>query len=266
VEALATKILTAAEPAIESLFKAMSGFLQDHQGDITKGINELSAWATGGGPKAIITAMRSFADQVVDATKYIHDALHPVSTIGKGLGALGDLAHESNQRGYQAQQVAQEKADAEKKYGLPAGLLDATKVPLGPGSSNAFASILADEHAKIGGNAKDPDWYLAVQALQQRVNAMHAAEGGQLQQVPGPNPNALKATQGASGSPAARATAAKADANPPTAANSPGGVTNNVTGDIFVQTQAKDANGVAGAINGALQRKLTVSQSDGALS
>lgn len=267
VVALATKILTAAEPAIESLFNAMGGFLQKNQGKVTAGINDLAAWAQGPGPKNIISAVTSFAQSVVDATKYINAAVHPISTTGKGLAAVGDYAALKNQGRSRDEQVLQEVGAAEKKYGLPAGLLAKTgngPDQIGLGSADPLAAILAQQHAALGGDKADPDWYKTVQAINARIHATAAPAT----EVPGasPNPNALKATVGASGSPGARATAAQAAGVPTASTDGPASITNNVTGDIFVQTQAKDATGVAGGINGALQRKLTVSQSDGALS
>lgn len=261
VEAVATKILTAVEPALEGLATAFSNFLAKNQGKISQGIDDLAAWATGDGPKRVITAMTDFAQQVVDATGTIHRALHPLDNAAQGLGAVGDLAHESNQRGVQYGKIQSEIASAEKSHGLPAGLLAKTgngPDKLGLGSANALAAIMAEQHAALGGDKADPDWTKTVAAINARVRA-GAAPATQV--APAPNPTALKATQGAGASPGARATVTQAGGTP-TAAN---GSTVTI-GDIFIQTQAKDANGIAGSIDGALQRKLTVSQADGALS
>lgn len=263
VEAVATKILTAVEPALEGLANAISGFLQKNQGKITTGINDLAAWAQGPGPGQVISAVMAFAQSVVDATKYINDAVHPFRTVGRGIAGAFGGAVDANKLDNQEAQVAREKEAATAKYGLPKDFWKRDNTPLGPGSADAYASIIAQQHAALGGDKGDPTWDKSYAALAARNKALSQP----VTQVPGasPNPTALKAATGAVGSPAARSTAAQAASGPPTAANL-GGVTNNVTGDIFVQTQAKDANGVAAGINGALQRKLTVTQADGALS
>lgn len=261
VVALATKILTAVEPAIERLFNAFSGFLSKNQGKIAAGIDDVAAWAQGDGPKQVIAAIMQFAQAVVDATKYINDAVHPFRTTGRGISAGFAGAVDANKLDSQESDVKSQIAAAEKAHGLPAGLLEKTGngvTKLGRGSADPLAAIMAEQHAALGGDKADPDWTKTVAAINARVRA----GGGPATQVaPAPNPNALKATQGAGASPAARATASQAS-GPPTAAN---GSTVTI-GDIFIQTQARDANGIAGSIDGALQRKLTASQADGALS
>ncbi|HTC52005.1 MAG TPA: hypothetical protein VK700_08730 [Steroidobacteraceae bacterium] len=265
VEAWATKILTAVEPAIEGLFNAISTFLTGHQGGIGNGINDIAAWVASDGPKRAITALTEFAQAVADVFRFIDDFLHPVATTEKIVGGLGDLARLHNSGRARDQTVLREISAAEHKYHLPTGLIAKTgngPDQLGPGSADPLAAILAQQHAALGGDKADPDWYKTVQAINARVKATAAPAT----QVPGasPNPDALKAHTGAIATPLAGLP--KKDApGTTTASKKPVGMVNNVTGDIFVQSQATDPNSLAGGINGALQRKLTVSQADGAL-
>lgn len=258
VVALATKILTAVEPAIERLFNAFSGFLSKNQGKIAAGIDDVAAWAQGDGPKQVISAIMQFAQAVVDATKYINDAVHPFRTVGRGIAAGFSGAVDSNKLDSQESQVAREKEAATAKYGLPKDFWNRDKTPLAPGSADPYAAIAAEQHKALGGDAADPTYDKTYAALSARGRALSSPN---TRVVPTPSPSALKATQGAGASPGARATV-QAAGGTPTAAN---GSTVTI-GDIFIQTQARDANGIAGSIDGALQRKLTVSQADGALS
>jgi hypothetical protein len=265
VEAWATKILTAVEPAIEGLFNAISTFLTGHQGDVSNGVTSIAAWVASDGPLRVIQALRDFAEAVVTVFRFVDAATHPATTAKKILGGIGEIAHLSNQRDARDRQVLQEISAAETKYGLPAGLIAKTgngPDQLGPGSADPLAAILAQQHAQLGGDKADPDWYKTVQAINARVKAPAVPAT-----VPGasPNPDALKAAQGASLSPLVAPQPKDAVGAPTASTVGTGSIINTVTGDIFVKTQAADAGGIAGAINRALGQKVAVSQVDGAL-
>jgi hypothetical protein len=166
------------------------------------------------------------------------------------LSGLGDIAHEYNQQGYRAQ----EEYDAETKYGIPHGVLAGSILPLPahsqPGQAEQIAKRLSDLHAD-----DDPDWGAAVDELRNQFGITNV----------GPILDAGKANTGADSSPKARAIAA----SKPTAFNSssPGaGQTSVRIDELNVYSAAQDATGIAGDLDNALQRKLTVSLADGALS
>lgn len=254
IEAELRQVLTAISPALQKLFRGIGDFIAQHTGDITAGIKELLGWFSGPGPQNFVDGMTYAAQAVWDFAKAVvagKDVIqHPLKNTGKFLGGLGELAHYSNER----TAAAQEEYDAEEKYGIPHGTLAGSILPLPahsmPGQAEQIAKRLKEAHAD-----DDSDWGAAVDELRDQFNMSNV----------GPITEAAQANQGAASSPKARAIAA----SKPTAFNdsSPGGGSTSVRIDeLNVYSAAKDATGIAGDLDNALQRKLTVSLADGALS
>lgn len=251
VEAWAAKILTAVEPAIEGLFNAMAGFLTGHQQDASGGINYIAAWVQGPGPQHLIDALTDFADTVVEVIQFI-------KAVKRFLHHPGTVTWEWIKGGIKTDRDrAAEKAEIAN--GLPAFLLSDTRLPADIDPAHE-AKDLVVAHQQVGGDARDPTWGKTIRFF---LSHAHYDDTGAVLGA-APNPDALKAQTGAIATPLA-GLPKKDDPGTPTASKKPVGMVNNITGDIFVQSQATDPNSVAGGMNGALQRKLTVSQSDGAL-
>lgn len=257
IEAIARQVLTAIEPALEHLFKGIGDFLQKHTGDISKGIQEFLGWFSGDGPRYFIEAITAAADAAWKFAKAANggkDVLrHPIATTGKLLGAFGQMAHNANQDA----RVALEEQAAEKKFGLPAGFLSSAGVPAHntPGMAEQIAERLGEIRSQEVAE-DDPDWLNALDTLNQQFQNASIA----------PNPDAANAALGAGSSPSARATAAGVGYTPTnTGVLKSSGVHFSID-ELNVVTQATDANGIAGGIVGALERKATVTFADGALS
>lgn len=252
VEAELRKVLTAIEPALNKLFRGIGDFIAKNSADISKGINTLLAWASGDGPQLLVNGLTAAAQAVWDFAKAVgagRDVIfHPGKAAGSFLSGLGELAHYSNDR----QGIAQEAYAAEEKFKIPHGTLDDPLLPSHglPGVPTQIAERLAKYHAANGGDKGDPDWGLAIDALR--------ADFG----ITNSEPNAAQAVQGSAPSPRAQSTIA----SKPTAFNQTGGSTSVAIDSMNVYTQATDANGIARDIGGALNRKLTASLADGALS
>lgn len=252
VEAELRKILTAIEPALNKLFRGIGDFIAEHSKDITQGLQVLFAWASGDGPQllvnGLIAATKALWDFVGTAVKAVDFWKHPVSSNFKAFSGLGELAHYANDR----TGIAQEEYAAETKFGIPHGTLSNDLLPKHslPGVGTQIAERLARAHAAAGGDKGDPDWSAAIDAVRADFSMANS------------DPTAAQAAQGASPSPRAQATIA----SKPTAFNQTSGSTSVGIDTMNVYTQATDANGIARDIGGALNRKLTASLVDGALS
>lgn len=254
IEAELRQVLTAISPALQKLFRGIGDFIAAHSKDITQGFKDLLGWFSGPGPQNFVDGMTYAAQAVWDFAKAVvagKDVIqHPLKNTGKFFSGIGELAHYSNER----TAAAQEEFDAETKYGIPHGTLAGSILPLPahslPGQAEQIAERLKAVHAD-----DDPDWGAAVDELRDQFGISNV----------GPIVDADKANAGAGSSPKARALAG----GKPTAFNesSPGGGSTSVRIDeLNVYSAAKDATGIAGDLNNSLQRKLTVSLADGALS
>lgn len=253
IEAELRQVLTAISPALQKLFRGIGDFIAQHTGDITAGIKDLLSWFSGPGPQHFVDGMTYAAQAVWDFAKAVvagrEVIKHPFSSSGKVLSGLGDAAVWANDRTL----AAKEEFDAETKYNIPHGTLAGSILPLPahnlPGQAEQIASKLSELHAD-----DDPDWGAAVDELRDQFNMINTA----------PIMDATKAVQGADSSPKARSIAA----SKPTAMNTAGGAssTNVRIDELNVYSASQDATGIAHDLDNALQRKLTVSLVDGALS
>lgn len=261
MRALATQILTAVSPAIQRLFNTFGNWLSKHQGDFEKGITGLAEWAQGPGPGKIIDALTSFGDTVVSVAEFIGKAL--------GIHKLTDQELIGNEK----PMFSGEFTRAEKKYGLPQGLLSNPDLRGSTMDLDMRSDALSVLHGEAGGDKGDPNWLKAVASFKKQYTDPSLIKKGLWERQtdwvhtwvdPLLAPDATQATQGAGPSPRAQSTIAGAK---PTASNLGGAGGSSVHIDnINVNTQATDADGVARDIDGALNRKLTVTQADGALS
>ncbi len=257
VEAELRKVLTAISPALQKLFKGIGDFIAQHSKDITEGIQTLLSWFSGPGPQNLIDGLVTAANAVWDFAKAVvagRDAVaHPLKNTGRVLSGLGEIAHYHNERGA----IEGEEYEAATKYNIPVSVMRDPMLPAhgAPGQAAMIAQYLVKEHQDAGGDKGDPDWGLAIDSLRAKFGTTNTE----------PIPDAAQAAAGAASSPKARAIVG----SKPTAFNesSPGAGSNSVRIDeLNVYSASQDATGIASDIGNALQRKLTVSFADGALS
>jgi len=257
MRALTTQILTAVSPAIQHLFNAFGNWLSKHQGDFEGGINKLAEWATGDGPGKIIDAMTSIGDAAISAAEFLNKML------GRSAPTKEELLGNEKPMFYGAFSAA------EKKYGLPSGLLDNPDLRGSTLDLDQRSDALSVLHDQAGGDKGDPDWKKAVAAFKQQYTDPSLIKKGLWERqmdwfksLGSGNPDASKAAAGAAPSPGAQ----QALAGKPIADTGSRGNTTVTIDKVNVYTQATDANGIASDIGGALNRKLTVTYADGALS
>lgn len=256
IEAIGRQVLTAIEPALEHLFKGIGDFLQKHTGDISQGIQTFLGWFSGDGPQHFIDAITAAAEAALNFAKAASggkDVIrHPLNTAGKLLGAFGEAAHNANQ----SARISGEEQDAEKKYGLPAGFLSSAGVPAhnSPGMAEQIAQRLGEIRSQEVAE-DDPNWLQALDTLNQQFQNASLA----------PDPDAAQAVNGADSSPGARAVIAGGKPTADTGSRGGAGGVSLSIDTLNVNTQADDADGIAGAITGAMNRKLSVTFADRAL-
>lgn len=260
MRALATQILTAVSPAVQKLLLAFGNFATKHQKDIDQGVQTIADWATGPGPGEFIEAITQMADAAVDTAKQLHDVadgvLHPLRSVGKLIGAGYDNAHTAAINSRTEFDTDAEARAAEKKYGLPKGILDWVGMPShqARGVSDPLAQQLKKQHDDSGGDAKDPNWFRTANDFNKAFRAA--------QDIP-PAADATKANQGAGASPrAAGAISGATPSGPPTGRNQ----VSVTLGDIYVTSGATNASELADNLAMQLQRKLTTTLADTALS
>jgi len=255
IEAEMRQILTTVSPALQKAFRGLGDWLNKHQAEFTQGIQNLLGWFSGPGPQQVVDGLVAIGDAAVAVSKFLIGLIHPFSSgaiAGKesGLFSDSDLGKWLQAKGDKAEFGIRQNR-AERAEGIPEGILSYHKLPQDV-APEQLAHDLKMIHSKLGGDQGDPGWNKTVEYFNSHVSY-------------GPIPDADKANAGAGASPKARALAG----GKPTAFNesSPGGGSTSVRIDeLNVYSAAQDATGIAGDLDNALQRKLTVSLADGALS
>lgn len=268
IEAVARQVLTEITPALEKLFRGIGDFIQKHTKDISKGIEDLLGWFAGDGPQKVVDALVALGDAAMTVAETLGYIRHPtkavndiVSATTSPTGFMGSefgkwLHNATADAGYSLKQMKAERANH-----LPEGLLSYHGLPQDV-DPNQLASDLAKIHAKQGGDKGDPEWRKSIDWFNQHVKYATPQLWDKNFDWLGANPQAASAVAGARPSPLAQATA---DRTSPTAdTGTRGGVSVSIR-ELNVHTQASDAEGIASSIDGALNRKLTVSLFDGAL-
>lgn len=261
IEAIARQVLTAIEPALEHLFKGVGDFLQKHTADISAGINSLLGWFSGDGPQHVVDGLTAIGDAAATVAGFI---------TGKGHFEKGGIAEKifgDKPLFYGAY------ADAEKKFGLPVGTLgnaQLDRTSRNSRSAEQTAAEIAQWHKDLGGDKGDPDYKQSVKAFENQYNIAPVPKSWWQKQIDEYNlaehPNSPEAQAlRAESSPSARAIIAGSTPTSDTGTRGGAGVSLSVD-TMNVHTQATDADGIAGSIVGAIDRKLTVSYADGALS
>lgn len=251
---LATEILTKVSPALSTLFERFGSFVTGHQKNIEGAINTTLDWFSGPGPGQLIDEL----GQVVSAVATLAGVVNDVAGwFGKKIGKTDDEKPWFG-GGYTA---------TEKKYGLPIGTLDNKDLRGSKLDADQKADALSVLHEEFGGDKGDPTWSKAVGAFKSRYTDQSTVKKGWFEQqvdIYNQENHPTNATQGAGASPGVQK--AIAAAATPIADTGSRGDVNLSIGAMHVNTQATDAHGIANDIDGALQRKLTVSLADGALS
>lgn len=262
IEAIARQILTAVEPALEHLFKGLGDFLQKHTGDISRGIESLLGWFSGDGPQHVVDGLVAIGDAAMTVAGFI---------TGKGHFEKGGIMEKVfGDKPF----FGSEQADAEKKYGLPSGTLqreDLNSPSRNKLSADETAAQISGWHADLGGDKEDADYKKAIRAFEDQNKIAPLPKGWWQKQIDAYNlaehPNSPEAQAlRAESTPAARNTDMDwLHGYQPNANDAGSGVRLKVD-TMHVHTQATDADGIAGNIVGALDRRLTVSYADRALS
>lgn len=263
IEAELRQILTTISPALQKVFKGLGDWIKQHQGEFTAGIQNLLGWFSGPGPQQVIDSLTAIGEAAANVAKFLLGIGHPTGWVAS---VFGDKNFFSG-----------EQTKAEKAAGLPIGTLSRQGLDSPSRNKTSLsdtAAEIAQWHLDLGGDKQDPNYDQAVQAFMDQHQIAPLPKGLLDQQADwykthtwygSPIDDAGKANAGAGSSPKARALAG----GKPTAFNesSPGGGSTSVRIDeLNVYSAAKDATGIAGDLDSALQRKLTVSLADGALS
>lgn len=254
MRALATEILTKVTPALSTLFERFGAFVTGHQKNIEGAINSTLDWFSGPGPGQLIDELGQVVSAVATLAGVVNDV---ASWFGKKVGKTDD----------EKPFFGKSYTDAEKKYGLPIGTLDDKALRGSTLDLDQRADALSVIHDEMGGDKGDPKWTKTFAAFKDRYTDQSKVDKGWWEKqvdLYNQENHPMNATQGAGASPSVQKAIA-AGGKPTADTGSRGGVSLTI-GEMNINTQAKDADGIANDIDSSLHRKLTVSLADGALS
>jgi hypothetical protein len=265
IEAIARQVLTAVEPALEHLFKGIGDYLQKHTGDISKGIESLLGWFSGDGPQHVVDGLVAIGDAAVTVAEFL-SKLFPGTASNKAVPGVGAAPYFSGAF-----------TKAEKDFELKPGILGSKQLQGNTlGGLTATAETLQRLHYELGGDTGDPDWSHTLNAFQQRYTDPSKRAKPSLWErqsewfdTQGPLnlggvQDAPRAAAGAESSPAARAMVS--EGKPTTDTGTRGPVTLSIDTLNVNGVDTNNVERVGGSIAGTLERKLSVTYADTALS